>query len=69
MTQGLEIVWEIDTKSPSAVGGLALEDWKRIRGRFIDEAIKEWDRVGEGRFDRWVEVQVQVRWYLLGMSN
>ena len=52
-----------------AVNLIVLDDCQRITQRFIQEAIKEWDRVGEGCFARWIQVMVAEKWLELAHRN
>ncbi len=51
------------------INEIILVDCQRLNQQFIKEAITEWDKVGEGCFQMWINVMLAQKWLTMIRSN
>ena len=49
-------------KTIEAIDNIVLGEVKRINRCFIEEALYEWDRIGEGCFALFIDTHIKLRW-------
>jgi len=51
------------------VNEVVLWDLRQLNENFTREAIKEWDKAGEGKFRKWIVIKVTNKWLEMVRSN